>query len=229
MAIKRMSATLTPYHKKEGLSYLIKKLDRYARNFSGEAVAMGVETVARDIANDTYATYKSASYDGSINIRRYGQTSMHPFGNVSFDNNAVTVLLRPHAQPVGNNVIFYKVWAVEVVGQLGAFLEFGTGDKYNGSGYASRYAGTYMRHGQHFIGKNGLDTWVYKGEAGINPATPNNQVHKKNGEAREGYYYSQGNYPTRGLYNAVRKVRRSPRNVREAFRNAYYKWLRTNT
>lgn len=239
MATNHWNVSLTPYHKKEGINYLITKLNRYARNLNQETMAMAVEYIAKDIARQTANAYREANYDGYIDIRNaYKGTpfgGFGAFGTATLKNTSSRTVV-VYAQPdkkgaVGNNVIFYTKWHVVVEGQLGSFLEFGTGDKYrSGSGYAYRYASTYMRSNQakHFTGNNGLDTWVYKGEAGTRPATPNNQVLNRKGEPREGYYYSQGNYPTRGLYNAVRRYKRSPSNVRNIVKTIYYKHLKAN-
>ena len=229
----KWNCSLTPYHKKEGISYLIRKLNRYARNVSKNYCALAVESMAKQIANDTAEAYQQASYDGKINVRVRHFTS--PSGGGMAGDKEVIVEARPVK---GQRLIkdaqgrlvadVYTTWCVEVKGQLGSFLEFGTGDKYREVGYAYRFASTYIQHNnKHFKGLGGLDTWVYKGEAGTNPATPNNQVHKKNGDIREGYYYSQGNYPTRGLYNAVRKFKRSPSNVRNVLSRAYYEFMKT--
>ena len=244
-------ASLTPYHKKEGLSYLIGKLERYAKKLNKQGVALAVESIANQIADDTAQTYSSAQYDGRVDVRVSHYTSPSG-GSMPRSDKEVVVEARPvsgqvnivgkhhftyqritgYSHRIGYDVLqadVYTTWCVEVKGQLGSFLEFGTGDKYRETGYSYRFASTYIRSltAKHFVGENGQDTWVYKGEQGKNPATLHNTVHNSKGQPREGYYYSQGNYPTRGLYNAVRKFKRSPSNVRNVLSRAYYEFMKT--
>lgn len=243
MANIRWNCSLTPYHKKESVTYLIKKINSYKKSLAqANAPAMLCEHVARTIAKDTYDTYKTAKYDGSLVVRLGGNTTPRSGGGGAyqdryalFDSGNATKTVWVYSSPIGGRVIYepsgvylYTKWAVTVTG-LGAFLEFGTGDKFSGGGYARIFntLSLYYRSPSavHFVSKyNGLDTWVYKGEVGTNPATRHNQVYDRQGNPRVGYYYSQGNYPTRGLYNAVRKFRRSPTNLRDIINKIRFAW-----
>lgn len=113
------------------------------------------------------------------------------FATAQYDgNNDVTVV----AKPIPNG------GAVIATGKAVAFIEYGSGVHWNGSGrYPEPLPDGISPIGTYGHGWGRLDKWHYKGDAGTNG------VYEMTGRWR-GYIETYGNPPACAMYNAKRQM-----------------------
>lgn len=188
---------------------------------SQDKIAGFVYEIAKYIRREASKIYKSAQYSGKKDYRELNgivraSDNARPVWGYEYKFQQVEGLYWFERTKVKVDRGIYLDYVVEFKGHLPMMLEFGTGDRYFPSGYSSKMSqgydvgtGTFTNNPEiHFTGKNGLDTWVYKGEQGDNPYFDGIPLDSK-GNPRNGYYYSQGNYPSYGLFKAVKMAKRN--------------------
>lgn len=201
-------------------SSFTKVIKAIPKHIADEATIIDiVYLTCQSIATKAYFKYQNAMYNGGGFIDKT-MLAPKPIGDAIYKPKyAQRGFVLPdkgitwsYKEKVGEYVANYSTfkWAVITNGTLPIFLEFGSGDRYSSGGYSDEVEvgkGTFSANPQaHFISKEGLDTWVYKGEQGKNPY-PDGQPKDSKGRIREGYYYSSGNEPTRALYYAVQETK----------------------
>lgn len=204
-----------------------KQLNKLARNgfhrVEPNHISDMLFNICDGIGKETALGYKKAKYNGTKRVRYVQDRSVIAsgtdevfvgFSGVKGTDTYININVKPLGGGKGHrekSATGYLAYDIYVSGQLGWFLEFGSGDRFTSSVYGSKAHAlnwTYNPSNReyHFISEiTGLETWVYQGEIGNNYYVEDgNDDHRTPSMIAKNKYYSAGNEPSRALYKAVR-------------------------